>query len=178
MVDTGHVGRSTISVLCLPTPPLKSGHGHKKIDFRFSKHWRHRLLQMQWFPNRQICKIFKIRGRCLSLLFIRQMCRILKISCQCLSSSLLIRQMRRILKISCQCLSLLLTLLLNVNVCPKVAPLEGMPIAQCRYMEGQTGLTGGARPVRCPPHSPRLRTCQRGQGGERRECDGKVIQSH
>ena len=50
--------------------------------------------------------------------------------------------------------------------------------AQCRYMEGQTGLTGGARPVRCPPHSPRLRTCQRGQGGERRECDGKVIQSH
>ena len=26
-----------ISVLYGPTPPLKSGHGHKKIDFRFTK---------------------------------------------------------------------------------------------------------------------------------------------
>ena len=34
-------------------------HGYKKIDFRFSKYWRLRRLQMQWFPNRQMCKIFK-----------------------------------------------------------------------------------------------------------------------
>ena len=124
---------------------------------------------MQWFPNRQICKIFKIRGRCLSLLFIRQMCRILKISCQCLSSSLLIRQMRRILKISCQCLSLLLTLLLNVNVCPKVAPLEGMPNADI-WRVRQDSQEGHA-PSDAPPTAPDCEPASAGKAGR----DGSVM---
>ena len=99
--------------------PLKSGHGHKKIDFRFSGHWRLRRHQMQWFPNRQMWKILKISSRYLSRLFIRHMCMILKIGSRYLSR-LLIRQLRRILKISGQCLSRLLTLPLNVAVSHEV----------------------------------------------------------
>ena len=45
-------------------------HWHRKIDFRFSKNWRLRRLQILKFPNCQMCKILKISCRCLSWLFI------------------------------------------------------------------------------------------------------------
>ena len=63
---------TSISVQYMPTPPSKSRNWHRKIDsdFRSSKHWSLRLLQMLWFPNSQMCKILKIRGQYLSQLLI------------------------------------------------------------------------------------------------------------
>ena len=36
---------------------LLNTQGHKKIDYRFSKHWRLRLLRMLWSSNLQMCRI-------------------------------------------------------------------------------------------------------------------------